>query len=111
MAKLTAEEKAQLDALRAKEEAPDDEPDGDGDDGHVIVLRGSRADAFLSSLLGPSPRPAKKAAAPAARRNGTRPPAETQSDGDGDGDGDDQGDGDQGAEQDAQPPRTNRYFR
>jgi len=105
MAKLSDEEAQQLAALRAKEEAPD-EPEGDDqgdgdDDGHVIVLRGTRADAFLQSLIGPS-KPAKKAA---ARKPG-KPATGDQGDGDqGDGD-DDQGDGD-----DAPPPRVNRFFK
>jgi hypothetical protein len=104
MAKLSDEEAQQLAALRAKEEAPDEpegDEQGDGDDGHVIVLRGTRADAFLQSLIGPA-KPAKKAA---ARKPG-KPATGDQGDGDqGDGD-DDQGDGD-----DAPPPRVNRFFK
>lgn len=109
MAKLTKEEQEQLAALRAKEEAPDDDDDdGQGDDGHVIVLRGSRADSFLESLLGPS-KPARKAP-PAG--NGKRPPAGTKSKpgpADDDQGDDDQGDGEE--QDDTPPPRANRYFR
>ncbi len=55
MGKLTDDEAKMLAELEAKKNAPDDpEPDDDDDqddDGHVIVLRGSKADAFLSSLF------------------------------------------------------------
>lgn len=104
MAKLTDEEAQQLAALRAKEEAPDDPPDddqGDGHDGHVIVLQGARADSFLASLLGPA-KPAKKAAPRKVAKAGSADGDGDQGDGDGDGD---QGDGDQ------QPPRVNRFFK
>jgi hypothetical protein len=97
MAKLSKDEADQLAALRAKEEAPDepegDDDDGQGDDGHVIVLRGSRADSFLEQLLGPA-KPAKKAA-----------PAKGKPAGDGD-----EGAGAEGND-DAAPPRVNRYFK
>lgn len=106
MAKLSDEEKAQLDALRAKEEAPEEEPEGqgDGDDGgHVVVLRGKRADTFLESLIGPAP--AKKAAPKkAAPANPKGQPASTEGDGAPEEDGD-------GAAEEETPKPPNRYFR
>lgn len=108
MAKLSKEEADQLAALRAKEEAPDEpEDDGDGgDDGHVIVLRGSRADAFLNSLLGPSKPPRGNAASgPATAKSKKSAPASAAEQAETDED-------DQAEAEDAPPPqRGNRYFR
>lgn len=100
------EQLAELERLRDEPDEPD-EPEG-ADDGHVIVLRGSRADQFLTSLLGPAPSAGKSA--PAGKRgagNAARPPAKTQRDDQ----GDDQGADDQGAPDDVPPPRGPRYFR
>ena len=102
MGKLTDEQARQLAELEQLRDAPDDpEPDGDGDqddddDGHVIVLRGKRADSFLSGLLGSG----KSKQSKSSKSSG-----EPAGDGDGDGEGD--GDGDP----DPEPPRTHRYFR
>ena len=93
MAKLSDEEAAQLKALQDKSEAPD-EPTGGGGNG-VILLMGSRADAFLSQVLGPAPAAAKKTAAPAATDDNG---------GDDDDGGDDDGAGDE-------PPAVHRFFR
>lgn len=106
MAKMSKEQADQLAELERLRDAPDeaDDDQGDDDDGHVIVLRGSRADAFLSSLLGPTKTakpaktvPPKKTAASSAGQ----PPASTEGD-----DATDDGAGD-----DAPPPKSNRYFR
>lgn len=99
MGKLSKEEADQLAALRAKEEAPDEEPDDTGDDeGHVIVLRGPRADSFLESLLGPS-KPVKKAAPAAAKpKPAEGAPAEGEP-----------AEGEPA--EDAPPPKANRYFK
>jgi hypothetical protein len=98
MGKLSKEEADQLAALRAKEEAPDEEPDDAGDDeGHVIVLRGPRADSFLESLLGPT-KPARKATVKVTKpATGEEAPADDTED--------------QGAGEDAPPPKANRYFK
>jgi hypothetical protein len=104
MAKLSKEEADQLAALRAKEEAPDEPAEGDDgdDDGHVILLRGARADSFLAALLGPA-KPAKKAAAKPA--TGTPASGKPEGDAAAEGDGDDQGEGE------TPPKPPNRYFR
>lgn len=111
MAKLSDEEQAQLEALQAKADAPD-EPEGFGDG--VIVLTGTRADSFLSQLGfggggGASTKtpPAKKAApAKKTARNAASRPADT----DGDEDQDDEDD-DPGQQDDAPEERKHRYFR
>lgn len=113
MAKLTPEQEKQLADLEALRDAPDDDPedDDDTDDGHVVVLRGSRADSFLSELLG-SGKPKTKAKAPAGKPAGKgpagkpagKPPAEDDPD-------DDDPPGDDPPDDDAPPPRANRYFR
>lgn len=101
MAKLSKEEADQLAALRAKEEAPDEEPDDDDagpGDGEVIMLRGKHADSFLATLLGPA-KPAKKAA----------PAKATAGAGAGAGEGE-TGEGETG-EGEPPPKPANRYFR
>lgn len=123
MAKLTDEERAQLEALQAKHDAPDepegDDDQGDGDDGHVIVLRGSRADSFLSELLGTGKAKTGKSSTAAPAGTGSngkssrqRPPAKAApgkaaDPAEGDDDDDPEGDG----QQDTPPSRVNRYFR
>jgi hypothetical protein len=113
LSKEQQEQLAELERLRDEPDEPDDDDTG-GDDGHVIVLRGSRADSFLSELLGTgtgkSPAKAKAGAPPAGKssgrtapvRTGGKPPAkpvETDDDDDPD------------PEPDPAPPRANRYFR
>jgi len=107
MAKLSDEEAAQLKALQDKSEAPD-EPTGGGGNG-VILLMGSRADAFLSQVLGPAPAAAKKTAAPAKKaaapaKKTAAPAATDDNGGDDDDGGDDDGAGDE-------PPAVHRFFR
>lgn len=107
---LTKEQLAQLAELERLRDEPDPEPNDDdtGDDGHVIVLRGSRADSFLESLLGPAKPPRKAASAGNARSR----PAKAQGKGAGAVDDEDQGDDDpEGGAPDPEPPRSNRYFR
>ena len=99
MAKLSQEQLdqlAELERLRDAPEEPDDDGQGD-DDGGIIVLRGSRADTFMQSLLGPAKKatPAKKAAAGA--------PADPDADPDADPEGT--------PDPDPDPPKSNRYFR
>lgn len=98
MGKLSKEEAEQLAALRAKEEAPDEEADDAGDDeGHVIVLRGPRADSFLESLMGPVKSTRKAAVKVTKPATGEKAPADDAED--------------QGAGEDAPPPKPNRYFK
>lgn len=98
MGSLSKDEQAQLEALKAKLEAPDtdtdDDGDDDGDDG-VMVIRGKRADELIGRLFGPKRHPKKKATA--------------DDDGD-DGTGDD-GTGDDDDAQDDAPKPTHRFFR
>lgn len=110
MAKLSKEQEDQLAELERLRDAPDEpeQDDDGGDDGHVIVLRGSRADSFLAQLLGPAPKRGNSASEPASTKS--KKPAPKSAADQAAQDDDDQGDDDQG-EQDAPPPRTNRYFR
>jgi hypothetical protein len=103
LSKEQAEQLAELERLRDEPDEPD-EPQGDGDDGHVIVLRGTRADAFLERLMGPAPAPAGK---PPVKKtppgNRKSAPAGTQGDPEGEPEGDPEGD--------PEPERKHRYFR
>lgn len=106
---LSKEQQEQLAELERLRDAPDDDgPDDDDagpDDGHVIVLRGSRADSFLASLLGPEkPKATKAAPAGAPRPRKTAAPGKrTAADDAADDTGDDDGE--------PEPPKQNRYFR
>lgn len=110
---LTKEQADQLAELERLRDAPEPEQDDDGPDdgGHVIVLRGSRADSFLESLLGPAPAKRGNAASgPATTKSKKSAPAKSAAEqAEQDADDEDQGDGDQ--QDDAPPPRANRYFR
>lgn len=115
MARMTKEQADQLAELERLRDAPDDDADDDqgaaDDGGHVIVLRGSRADSFLADLLGPA-KPARPAPAGGKGGRQQRTPAKSAADkakAEQDADDDDQADDDQADEQ--PPARTNRYFR
>lgn len=107
LSKEQADQLAELERLR---DAPEDEDQGD--DGHVIVLRGARADSFLAQLIGPgaparkaAPKPAgKPAGKPAPRPAGkpaTKPAEEDETE-------EDETEEDQ---DEAPPARAPRYFR
>lgn len=115
MARLSEEEQAQLEALEAKRNAPeeDDEPGGPNDG--VIVLVGKRADDFLGSIFGTGGKTPAKKAAPAksakppakkaAPAKSTRPPAEDPED------PEDPEDDEPEVDDDPAPPPAHRYFR
>lgn len=106
MGKLSKEQADQLAELERLRDEPDDDPDDD-DDGGVIVLRGSRADTFLDSLLSAGK---KRKRTPAAGEGEGQGQGEGQGEGEGDGQGEGDGDGDAGKPGD-KLPKGHRYFR
>lgn len=95
MGKLSKEEQAQLDALTAKANEPDNDDQGDdSDDDGIIVLRGRRADSLVEQLFGTGKKKPKKQA-----------PADDDDQGEPDND-DDQGEPDD----DPKPPSGHRFF-